>query len=163
MINGDAGEARSVLTQLLTKHFTQPTDRRTLNDYVQEIAAESSDATQSKAPDVSERRPAQVAELRAYLGTYEDPWFGRLDVCASAGERIAFRSHKSPLLAGTIVVSQGKPLVDWSDDSVDAESWLTFESAHNGEPRLTMSKVDPEADFSFDFEDLHFTRVAPCP
>jgi CubicO group peptidase (beta-lactamase class C family) len=163
MINGDAGEARSVLTQLLTKHFTQPTARRTLNDYVREIAAESSDATQSRAPDVSERRPAQAAELPSYLGVYEDPWFGRVDVCATAGEHIAFRSHKSPLLAGTIVVSQGKTLVDWSDDSVDAESWLTFETASNGEPTLTMAKVDPEADFSFDFEDLHFTRVAICP
>jgi CubicO group peptidase (beta-lactamase class C family) len=162
MINGDAGEARAVLTQLLTKHFTNPADRRTFKDYVAEIAAESTNDEKPKAPDVSDRRPVQAAELASSLGIYEDPWFGRADVCAVAG-RVDFRSHKSPLLAGTVVVSNGKQLVDWRDDSVDAESWLTFGTSSSGEPTLTMMKVDPGADFSFDFEDLHFTRVAACP
>ena len=28
---------------------------------------------------------------------------------------------------------------------------------------LRLSKVDPEADFSYDYEDLAFTRVGDCP
>jgi CubicO group peptidase (beta-lactamase class C family) len=161
MINGDAGEARAVLTQLLTKRFTDPADRRTLEDYLEDIAMESQHDTKPKAPDVSVRRPAQMPELPAYLGVYEDPWFGRIDVCGAAGN-IVFRSHKSQLLTGTVVVANGKTLVDWRDDSVDAEAWLTFEATPSGST-LTMAKVDPDADFSFDFEDLHFTRVAACP
>lgn len=161
MINGDAGEARTVLTQLLTKHFTQPSDRRTLRDYVAELAAERTTDTSPKAPDVSVRRPATAAELSNVLGEYQDPWFGRVRICRD-NERVQFRSLKSPLLTGTIVVSREKTLVDWTDPSVDAESWLTFDTSGNA-PTLTMMKVDPDADFSFDFEDLRFTRVGGCP
>lgn len=161
MINGDAGEARTVLTQLLTKHFTDPADRRTVRDYVAELAAERTADTSSKAPDVSVRRPATVAELTHVLGEYQDPWFGRVRICRD-DDRVQFHSLKSPLLAGTVVVSRDKTLVDWTDKSVDAESWLTFDTS-SGEPTLTMMKVDPDADFSFDFEDLQFTRVGGCP
>lgn len=161
MINGDAGEARTVLTQLLTKHFTDPSDRRTVKDYVAELAADATTDTSPKAPDVSVRRPATVAELTPVLGEYQDPWFGRVRICRD-NERVQFRSLKSPLLSGTIAVSREKTLVDWTDVSVDAESWLTFDTS-GSEPTLTMMKVDPDADFSFDFEDLHFTRVGGCP
>jgi hypothetical protein len=149
-----------VLTQLLTKHFTRPDDRRTLADYVQEIKGEAVASTAPRAPDVSVRRPSQPGELVDYLGTYEDPWFGRVEVCAVSDE-VSFRSHKSPRLAGRVVVSLNRTLVDWSDDSVDAEAWLNFQQA-SGAPTLTMTKVDPDADFSFDFEDLAFTRVGEC-
>jgi CubicO group peptidase (beta-lactamase class C family) len=161
MINGDAGEARTVLTQLLTKHFTKPSDGRTLRDYVSELATEATSDTSPKAPDVSVRRPATAAELANVLGEYEDPWFGRVRICRDT-DSVRFRSLKSPLLSGTIVVSREKTLVDWTDHSVDAESWLTFDTS-NDVPTLTMMKVDPDADFSFDFEDLHFARVGGCP
>jgi hypothetical protein len=49
-------------------------------------------------------------------------------------------------------------LVDWNHDDIDTEAWLTFAPA-----ALTMSKVDPDADFSSDYEDLAFTRVSDCP
>jgi hypothetical protein len=52
--------------------------------------------------------------------------------------------------------------VDWEDVSVDAEAWLHFATGKT-EPELRMSKVDPQADFSYDYEDLAFTRVRECP
>ena len=53
-------------------------------------------------------------------------------------------------------------LVDWDDDSVDAEAWLDFVSASDGRAHLRMEKVDPQADFSFDYEDLSFIRDRDC-
>jgi hypothetical protein len=57
-------------------------------------------------------------------------------------------------------------LVDWNQDDVDAEAWLDFSvgpaSAGHSPTTLTMSKVDPDADFSYDYEDLAFTRVGEC-
>lgn len=54
-------------------------------------------------------------------------------------------------------------LVDWRDDSIDAESWLDFSMPAPGAPvTLRLSKVDPEADFSYDYENLLFTRVGDC-
>ena len=34
---------------------------------------------------------------------------------------------------------------------------------HDGSARLAMAKVDPEADFSYDYEDLGFIRTGNCP
>jgi hypothetical protein len=54
-------------------------------------------------------------------------------------------------------------LVDWDDDSVDAEAWLEFAGKIEGKAQLlTMAKVDPQADFSFDYEDLSFAREREC-
>ena len=53
-------------------------------------------------------------------------------------------------------------LVDWRDDSIDAEAWLDFSTPLVIPIGLRLSKVDPEADFSYDYEDLAFTRVGDC-
>jgi hypothetical protein len=50
-------------------------------------------------------------------------------------------------------------LVHW--DHGDAEAWLRF-PAHAG-GTLHMAKVDPDADFSYDYEDLAFVRIGDCP
>lgn len=65
---------------------------------------------------------------------------------------------KSPQLIGKLMRVDDHVLVDWDPDDVDAEAWLTFAAA-----TLTLSKVDPDADFSYDYEDLAFTRVGGCP
>jgi len=30
-------------------------------------------------------------------------------------------------------------------------------------PTLTLAAIDPEIDFSYDYQDLHFSRVGDCP
>jgi hypothetical protein len=159
LINGDAGQARTVLSQLLVKHFTAPTDQRRLVDYVADLSSESAGSNQSKAPDVSVRTPVAADAFQNRSGIYEDPWFGRISVCPN-GDRVEFTAAKSPLMRGTLMESRGGILVDWLDPSVDAEPWLHF--AVSGAPALTLTKVDPEADFSYDYEDLAFTRVGAC-
>jgi hypothetical protein len=113
-----------------------------------------------KAPDVSARMPSTPASLRKWLGVYRDPWFGEVSICEREG-RVAFASAKSPQLAGAIMDVNGLLLVDWYEDSVDAEAWLDFAQAGSA-TTLKMSKVDPEADFSYDYEDLSFDRVRVC-
>ena len=63
-------------------------------------------------------------------------------------------------MAGDVMRVGERLLVDWDDVSVDVEPWLTFTA---GKPdTLTLAKVDPEGDFSSDYEDLFFTRVGDC-
>ena len=71
-----------------------------------------------------------------------------------------FNSVKSPLMAGDVMRVGERLLVDWDDVSVDVEPWLTFTA---GKPdTLTLAKVDPDGDFSSDYEDLFFTRIGDC-
>lgn len=66
------------------------------------------------------------------------------------------------MLTGTVMRVGTRWLVDWDDESVDAEPWLHFGTASDGVATLTLSHVDPDADFSYDYQDLAFVRTASC-
>ena len=65
--------------------------------------------------------------LAKQLGIYQDPWFGEVAICERAGA-IDFAAAKSPLLSGEVMQAGERLLVDWRDDSIDAEAWLDFSS-----------------------------------
>ena len=110
---------------------------------------------------VDAARPDEAASL---LGVWRDPWFGEVALCPRA-DGIGFASVRSPLMAGRVMrLADGRWLVDWDDEGVDAEAWLHPPSRGQGDgATLTLSHVDPDADFSYDYADLAFTRVRDCP
>ena len=82
-----------------------------------------------------------------------------ISVC-ERDRHVRFDSAKSPLMTGDVMRAGERLLVDWDDVSVDVEPWLDFDT---GKPRtLRLTKVDPEGDFSSDYEDLLFTRIGEC-
>ncbi|MGJ7904379.1 serine hydrolase [Lysobacter sp. 1R34A] len=162
LINGEAGEARSVLDQVLSERYTTPARTRSVAYYADALEREAQAPAAKRAPDTSKRTAIAPAALRGRLGLYRDPWFGEATVCARDGQ-VEFAARKSPLLAGKIVSVGKRLLVDWSADEVDAEAWLDFAAAADGAVTLTLAKVDPDADFSYDYEDLAFVRVGDCP
>ena len=169
LINGDAADARVALNQALVKLLVSGAGAPTVSDYADEIERERAagrDASAGGAPPpaASDRRPARAAEFAAMLGIYRDPWFGEAALCERAGG-VSFRSVKSPKLTGDVVRVGPRLLVDWDDASVDTEAWLDFRPATGTSDvaTLTLAKVDPEADFSYDYEDLEFSRIRDCP
>jgi CubicO group peptidase (beta-lactamase class C family) len=166
MINGEGSDARTVLNTALAKLFTAPEKAHSVSWYADELAREREQApSQDKAPDTSARQIADASRVHQWLGIYRDPWFGEVSICPREGS-VAFASSKSPQLTGKLMSFRERLLVDWNQDDVDAEAWLDFSvgpaSAGHSPTTLTMSKVDPDADFSYDYEDLAFTRVGEC-
>ena len=157
MINGEGSEARIVLNEILVKLFTAPGERRRAADYAAELARERQQPPQESKPPAPARTRPVITGLAKQLGIYRDPWFGEVAICERDGA-IGFTSAKSPQLTGEVMQSGERLLVDWRDDSIDAEAWLDFTAPGT----LRLSKVDPEADFSYDYEDLAFTRVGDC-
>jgi CubicO group peptidase (beta-lactamase class C family) len=157
MINGEGSEARIVLNEILVKLFTAPGERRRAADYAAELARERQQPPQESKPPAPARTRPVITGLAKQLGIYRDPWFGEVAICEHDGA-IGFTSAKSPQLTGEVMQSGERLLVDWRDDSIDAEAWLDFTAPGT----LRLSKVDPEADFSYDYEDLAFTRVGDC-
>lgn len=158
LINGEGDKPRTVLNQVLVKQYTASEAAPTVAHYAELLDREDTarPATE-KAPDTSSRRRATPSELKARLGTYRDPWFGEASLCRD-GEAVRLRAHKSPMLTGIVQRVGQRYLVDWDDASVDAEAWLDFPSADD----MRMAKVDPQADFSYDYEDLAFERTGAC-
>ena len=168
LTNGNADEARTVLTQVLTKHFTDPGNKRhTVAYYADLLAAERArvageDRDASAASAAPARRAAVIDDPGLRTGVYRDPWFGEAAVCVE-DRAVRFRAAKSPKLAGSVVRAGDRLVVDWDDVDVDTEAVLAFATPANGAATLAMSKLDPDADFSYDYEDLAFVRVADCP
>ena len=162
MINGSGDAARTVLDQVLVEYLLGEGGDRDAVHYANALAASAAGRTASgRAPDVSVREPAAPSAMAGWLGTWRDPWFGEVTVC-EAGDRVEFASARSPRLSGVVMDTRLGRLVDWHADSVDAEAWLRLEQGSEG-PVLRMAKVDPDADFSYDYEDLEFTRTGECP
>lgn len=162
LMNGEGEDARSVLGEVLTKAYTVPGENKGVAYYADAIdrddAAKPATAT---APDTSARKPARKQALAAQLGRYRDPWFGDVQLCAS-GDAVRFVSTRSPMLRGRVMSLGDRWLVDWDEDSVDAEPWLSFQQDSGQPVRMTLKAIDPEADFSYDYADLDFKREGGC-
>jgi CubicO group peptidase (beta-lactamase class C family) len=161
MANGDAGEARTVLTQALAKQFTAPDPAAHTVAHYATLLAQARAARGPPTPaSAVERAPASAADLEGALGRYRDPWFGEVEICP-AGDGVRFRAVKSPKLTGDVMAAAGRWLVDWHDVDVDAEAWLDFRR-EAGTPTLRMARVDPDADSSYGYQDLAFARIGAC-
>lgn len=164
LINADADEARTALGETLVKLFTAPEQGRAVDWYADWLArAARADRVERPVPDTSGRMLETVAAMRGELGIYRDPWFGEVSICPY-GDGVRFASAKSPLLTGEVMRVGTRRLVQWRGVGTDAEPWLHFDAPRGTSPAtLKLSKVDPDADFSNDFEDLDFIRVRDCP
>ncbi len=164
MINGDGGTARTVLGEVLLKRFTRPDDERGFDDFAEEMErpapAAPTATSKPEVPDIAARKPVSAARMQSWLGVWRDPWFGEVRVCP-VGEGVEWRSAKSPKMHGMVSDLGGRYLLHWDDIAVDIDAWLDF--AGSGDARsLRMAKIDPDGDFSSDYEDLAFTRVRDC-
>jgi CubicO group peptidase (beta-lactamase class C family) len=160
MTNGEGSDARSVLSEVLLKHFTAPGEHHGVAEYADVLAREHGEPAH-RVPDTSARVAAQAQSASALLGIWRDPWFGEVSICA-ADSAIRFVSAKSPLMRGRVMQFGKRYLVAWDDERVDAEAWLDLDPGASAAARLRMSKIDPDADFSFDYEDLAFERERDC-
>src|SRR3546814_8863499 len=92
MINGDGDAARTVLTEVLLKHFTAPGQGRDVASYADELARDAAAPTRSRAPDISARQAADAGHMQPWLGIWRDPWFGEVAICP-AGDGVEFRAE----------------------------------------------------------------------
>jgi len=162
LINGEGEDARTVLMQAALKHYTAPTQLETVAGYTEQLRAERTQrrSTTHALPDTTARKPAAVAATAQWQGLYRDPWLGQARLCPE-NNTLRFSVDKSPTLRGTVMQLDSRWLVQWDTLGADAEPWLQVEPGTP--PTLRLSAIDPDIDFSYDYQDLHFTRIGDCP
>ncbi|RDV13435.1 serine hydrolase [Pontibacter diazotrophicus] len=96
------------------------------------------------------------AALKDYTGTFEDKWFGQVDIYRKKN-KLWFQSKRSPKLSGEMLYYKDNMfVVKWTDRSMDADAFVMYSPDQEG---ITMKAVSPLTDFSYDFHDLDFHRV----
>lgn len=96
-------------------------------------------------------------EVKNYLGTFNDSWFGKVTVSEING-KMHFQAKNSPKLRGDMTYYKGNTfIVKWYDRSLDADAFVNFSLDHEGKANgFKIAAISPLTDFSFDFQDLDF-------
>lgn len=131
-------------------------DRRLANEkYEDSIVSqvEKDIAAQLKAKGVK-------PNLDDYQGTYKDPWFGKVTL-SQQKDGLYFKADKAIDLAGKMVYYKGTTfVVYWDDRSLKADAFVNFTLDTEGKATgFKMSPVSPLTDFSYNYQDLDFSRT----
>ena len=99
--------------------------------------------------------------LSAYVGVYHDVWRGDATV-KMVGDKLRLVFSRTSGMQGDMRPMKGNVFaVRWDDRSLMADALVNFRTGMDGAVSgMTMAPLSPTTDFSFDFQDLDFTRVA---
>jgi CubicO group peptidase (beta-lactamase class C family) len=158
MINSeDAGAMLAVFYHLLDHYVDAPSTDwiaryRQLVDQRQAAALKALHAGQVHMHP--QRGPS--LPLKAYAGVYRDPWYGSMTISDVQG-KLRIRFDRSPGMEGALEHAQYDTFrTHWSDRDIE-DAWVTFDLNPDGSiAAIRMKPVSPTADFSWDYQDLHF-------
>jgi hypothetical protein len=104
--------------------------------------------------------------LEAYAGTWRDPWYG--DILIETRTEGRGRNRKTglwlsfshtPALKGPLEPYDGETFRTRFTDRREEDLLITFAQGAEGRPTATMKALSPDADFSYDYQDLRLTKV----
>ncbi|MBC3539291.1 serine hydrolase [Rufibacter sediminis] len=128
----------------------------------QESLASAGNVTDAiwKQVATAQKQQKKNPNYSAFLGTYRDPWLGEVLISQKNGQ-LWFAAKKSPKLSGALFPYKGTTyVVKWTERSMDADAFVNFSLDFEGRAQgITMQPISPLTDFSYDFQDLNFTRV----
>lgn len=159
-INSEDSEIlMGIMYDLLDYYLDRPAQ-----DWPSKFAAYKQDrlAAATKALSAKAAAPARVGPSLPpdrYTGTYADPWYGDIRVDRTdQGLAIDFRS--TPRMSGPLEHWQYDTFIARFTDKTIEPAYVTFGIDEDGHVAgVTMKPVSPLADFSYDYQDLHFTPL----
>lgn len=161
-INSEDGMAMIAVLYHLLDHYlaVPPTDWVAV---LQKSQAETLAKAQTKmktqpAPDPAGAKPPLAPA--AYAGKYMDPWYGSMTIRDAGQGKLAIRFDRTPGMEGALEpVSGNKFRTRWSQSAIE-NAYVDFSLKDGKVAGATMAAISPLADFSFDYQDLHFTKTA---
>lgn len=134
---------------------------KTLSDRVAANEANAKKITDKIWSDIEAQQKANntPVNIHSFTGKYTDPWFGDIEISVKDGKPW-FQSARSFRLTGELLPYKGNTFIaKWTDRSMDADAYVMFTQDTDGKVSgIKMKPISPLTDFSFDFQDLDFTR-----
>ncbi|MGS2719308.1 serine hydrolase [Paraglaciecola aestuariivivens] len=158
LTNQQSSAARSALMYTVMKPFLG--DHKT--DWLAEFSPKKTPAkaSQSLPEKAYPRASLSDQQHHAYLGAYDDPWLGRFIIEAKQ-EQLQIRALRVQKFVGDLFVfGKDQLLIRWHDRSLEADAIIQFKRNAQGQVNgMTLSPESSDIDFSYDFQDLNFTKV----
>jgi CubicO group peptidase (beta-lactamase class C family) len=162
-INSEDGMAMtSVLYHLIDHYLGLPArDWTEVLDKVQaETVAKAEAQMKARAEPEAGKGASPSLALNAYTGTYQDPWYGRMTVHQRGANGLWITFDRTPGMEGALEPVSGDEFrTRWTDKSIE-DAFVNFAVKDGRVTGATMAAISPLADFSFDYQDLHFVRAA---
>jgi hypothetical protein len=95
-----------------------------------------------------------------YVGTYEDKWFGKVEIFLR-DDKLWFKSLRSPKLFGPMYFYKANAFaIKWEKRELMADAFVVFSLDEEGNAQsFRMKGISPNIDFSYDFQDLDLNRI----
>ena len=159
----DGAGVFSAVTQSIVDRYLELDDFDWASTFAKSFQKRDGDAKEvvEKIWKITKTANISELELNNFLGTFEDPWFGKIGIYEE-GNKLWFRSHRSPKLKGKMFYYKANTFIaKWDDPSlVDADAFVMFGLDEEGKAlNIKMKVISPLIDFSYDFQDLNFLRV----
>ena len=163
LTNQQSGAAFSAITNTIKDSYLGVKSE----DYVT-VYSNRVKANESSADKVTDEVWAKVAknkkdkiktDFSKITGTYKDNWFGEVTITEKKGKAY-FASKRSSQLAGEVFFyKDGNYVVKWNNAFFHADAHLLFRYDENGKvTNLKMLPISELTDFSYDFQDLDFSK-----
>ncbi|MGI9168713.1 MAG: serine hydrolase [Caulobacteraceae bacterium] len=166
LTNQQSGGAIASLTQTLTDRFVGAPSRDWVAYYSGKEAQSDREAAAAERAAAEPGAAAGHASrpLETYVGAYRDPWRGEATV-RRLGDRLRLTFSRTGAMRGDLTPQKDDLfIVRWDDRSLNADAWVRFGADFTGGVNgMTLKAISPATDFSFDFQDLDFTRADPAP
>jgi len=161
-INSEDGMAMvAVLYHLIDRYLdVPPTDWIAVLKKSQMQSDARAAATMKKRPKPDAAHGAKPSlTLSAYAGTYQDPWYGSMTIRERGPGKLWIIFDRTPGMEGALEPVAGEKFrTRWSDKSIE-DAYVDFALKDGKVTGATMAVISPVADFSSDYQDLHFTRA----
>ena len=158
----DSSTRRAVMFHLLDAYLgLPPTDWIAKLTSAHEIAVTRAKALLKSAPAPGSAADAALSlPLARYAGQYVDPWYGAMTVTRDGPTRLSIRFDQTPGMTGLLdPVGRDRFRTHWAERNIE-NAYVDFHVADGVAQSATLKAVSPLADFSFDYQDLHFTKVS---
>jgi hypothetical protein len=164
LTNAQEGEAFSTIALQITDAYTGGPKR----DWLRIIQGLKADKAREQADSDAKRVPPAVAgvdlarlDLVPYVGDYTDSWRGNALITRDARGLTLTFSHTKELSGPLTPLRPGLFVVRWNNRAINADAYVRFREDGSGAVEgFTMQAVSATTDFSFDFQDLDFHRLA---
>lgn len=111
-----------------------------------------------KTVEANQKNKAIKFDSKSVIGTYKDNWFGDVVIYEKKG-KIIFESKRSPQLTGEMSFYKDNTFaVKWYNRYFHADAYVYAEMKDGKMTGFKMKAISPLTDFSYDFQDLDFTR-----